>query len=108
MSEPRAYTAEEVRDMLLEQFVHVARYWAGQTEQTVEQRCEGVVFSILTTLDGCSMNLPAFDLALQPAPEDEDYCKEQGENWFEPGMKLDFALHEHLHDVIRKLSPPGA
>lgn len=60
---------------LLEHFVWVARYWASLPDvdlatgraQTVESRCLGVVFSILSTLDGCG-TFPAFNLTVAPVP----------------------------------------
>lgn len=105
MSAPRAYTAEEVRDMILQHSVAMARYWASLPDvdratgrpMTVQSRCEGVVFSMLTMLDGYTMALPGFALKLVPHEEDKAFAIEQGENWFEPGMEIEDALHEHLH-----------
>jgi hypothetical protein len=102
---PRAYTAEEVRDMLLEHIRLMAKYWADLPEvdkatgeaRTTQDRCEGVAFSILTALDGSTMALPAFDLKLAPHPDDKEYCRSEEENWFEPGMELSFMLHEHFY-----------
>jgi hypothetical protein len=102
---PRAYTAEEVRDMLLENFRHTAKYWADLpdvdkatgTKKTILDRCDGVVFSILAALDGCGMTLPAIDLKLAPHPEDKEFLREEGSNWFEPGMEISFSLHEHYY-----------
>lgn len=108
-STPRAYTEEEVRDMLLNQIRALAKYWAklpdvdpvtGQ-EQTVQDRCEGVAFSILTMLDGCGMTMPAITLKLDPHEEDKEYCQENGANWFEPGMEISEMLHEHFHKDIK-------
>lgn len=102
---PRAYTAEEVRDMLLEHFRHLAKYWAELpdvdkatgTTKTVLDRCDGVVFSILAALDGSGMALPAIDLKLAPHPDDKEFLRGEGSNWFEPGMEISFALHEHYY-----------
>lgn len=104
MTELTAYTADEVRDMLLQHLVHIARYWAnlpdvdkatGRTH-TVQDRCEGVLFSVLSTLDGASMNLPGFDLHAMPHPEDKAFLLAEGERWIEPGTVISDTLHEHL------------
>lgn len=102
---PRPYTEDEVRDMLIEHIRATARYWASLPdkddatghERTVLDRCEGVAFSILSALDGCSMELPAFTLKLDPHPEDKDFNLEVGSNWFEPGMEISTMLHEFFH-----------
>jgi hypothetical protein len=94
---PRAYTPEEARDLLLEVFTASATYWANLPDKTPKERCDGVVFSVLVALDGCSMDLPAFDLIVSSHPDDPEYHKALGENWFEPEQRLSFALHEHLH-----------
>lgn len=105
MTEPRAYTADEVQQMLLDHVRETAKYWAElpDTEcatggkMTIQDRCEGVAFSILSILDGCSMNIPAFDLVLSPHESDKANCMKNGENWFEPGMTIDVMLHEHFY-----------
>lgn len=104
MTEPRAYTPDELRDQLLEQAVGMARYWARLPEtnratgakMTVQDRCEGVVFSILAMLDGSSA-LPGVDLVFQPHPDDKEYLRGNGENWVEPGTTVSDMLHEHMH-----------
>ena len=103
MSKLRAYTEEEVRDMLLEQIRVVARYWANLPDVdrvtgralTIHDRCDGVAFSILSILDGSS-TLPAFDLTVCPHKEDKQYYIENGENWFKKTTISDM-LHEHYY-----------
>lgn len=106
---PRAYTEEEVRDMIIAHVRHMAHYWATIPaldkatghEHTVLDRCEGVAFSILAMLDGSSMNIPAITLKLDPHPDDKEYLKGEGLNWFEPGMEISDSLHEHFHKKER-------
>jgi hypothetical protein len=102
MSEPRAYTEEEVRDLLLKQIRAMVRYWANLPDVdkatgrriTIHDRCDGVAFSILNILDGGSMGLPAFDLTAAPHEEDKQFFIENGENWFEETVISDM-LHEY-------------
>lgn len=107
MSKPRAWTADEVRDMLIEKFRELADYWAetdltrkefelNTPEEIAAYRCHGVAFSILSTLDGCS-DLPGFDLIPTPHPSDKAYHMASGENYFDPKMRLSTTLHEFYH-----------
>lgn len=102
MTEPRAYTADEIRDQLLEHIRQTAVYWAKLPDVdqatgkplTVKDRCEGVAFSILAALDGTAMTLPAFDLMVMPHESDKSFHIENGENWIEPGTVISDMLHE--------------
>ena len=101
--EPRAYTAEEVRDMMLNHIHTMVDYWAGVEAMrgdrplTVKDRVEGVAFSILVMLDGHSMTLPSVTLKLDPHPDDKEFMRSEGENWFEPGMEITDVLHDHFY-----------
>lgn len=94
MSEPRAYTTEEARDLYLQHIANIATYWARQEDQTPLQRCNGVAFSILALFDGDTM-LPGCDIKLSPHPEDQEFRRDEGSNWFEPGQTInDYPMHE--------------
>lgn len=91
----RAKTEEEVRQEFLGRLRTIAEYWANSPGKTEEERCKGVVFSILSLLDGCTFGFPSVDLCLQPHPDDKHFCQQLGENWYDPGMVFnDRALHE--------------
>ena len=109
MTECRAYTADEIRDRLLDHIRHTAAYWAELPDVdkatdkplTVKDRCEGVAFSILAALDGTSMALPAFDLVVMPHEDDKTYHIKNGENWYESGTVISDMLHEHFYSKGR-------
>lgn len=90
-------TPEALRDEMLGVFRQIARYWAELPDVdkatgcacTVRYRCEGVVFSILSQLDGCG-SLPAFDLVARIHPDDEDQSME--------GVVISDMLHEHFFE----------
>lgn len=98
---PRAYTPDECRDVLVKGIRTLARYWAELEEvdpatgrrHTVLDRCEGVAFSILSTLDGCGTT-PHINLIMDPHPDDKEYHINLGENYFEPGTVINGSLHE--------------
>lgn len=87
---------EALRDEIIGTFRQVARYWAGLSDTdkatgrpiTIADRCDGVVFSILSQLDGCGA-LPAFDLVAHVHPDDEDQSYE--------GVVISDMLHEHYY-----------
>lgn len=106
MSSPRAYTEDEIRDMLLNHFRVMADYWATLPDIdvvtgrpiTVKDRCDGVVFSILSALDGCAGGFPcAVTLKMDPHPEDKQFLESNGENWVDPGTEIADMLHEYYY-----------
>lgn len=112
MTEPRAYTADEVRDQIIEHVWTMARYWAGldgsnvPADATPLDRTTGLAHSLLVTLDGSTMNLPAFKLVPDPAPEDEAYLKGEGQNWYDPANVVQDTLHEHLYRADLRRDQP--
>lgn len=98
--DPRAYTAEEVRDNILGHMRMTARYWASsKIERTTLERIEGALFSVLAMLDGDAIGLPAFDIVARPHPEDKAYHQSMGTNWFQDGTVIPGALHEHWYQT---------
>lgn len=105
MTEPRAVTADELRDRLLDHIRTMAAYWAKLPDVdratgkpiTIRDRCDGVAFSILAALDGSSGALPGFDLIARPHESDKAYCQANRENWIEPNTVISDMLHEHFY-----------
>jgi hypothetical protein len=92
--ESRAFTVEEVREEMLNYLKAIANYWADLPDKTNREKCDGLVFSFLTLLDGCAM-FPALDVALAPHESDKAYHQNEGMNWYESGMIInDCMLHE--------------
>jgi hypothetical protein len=65
---------------------------------------EGLAFSILSTLDGESLELPAFSVVPLPHPEDKAFHEKEGSPWFPPVESRDVkndigVLHEHFYGV---------
>lgn len=93
---PGKVSPDQLRDEILNVFRGVARYWAQQPEidkatgqkLTIQDRCDGVVFSMLAQLDGCGQ-LPSFDLVAHVSPEDVDQRYE--------GVTVSDMLHEHYY-----------
>jgi hypothetical protein len=94
--EPRAFTPEEVRTKLLDHIHALVRYW-NNVDRDTEGKLSGLAFSILSALDGCSMDLPAFLVTPQPHPDDKKYRQGEGRNWYPEDMPDLGMLHEHFH-----------
>lgn len=96
----RAITKEEARETFLEQIKTIVDYWSElEQPKSVKDRCDGVAFSILAMIDGCSVGIPALDISISPHPDDKQYHIDNGENWYEDGMVIndDCLLHEIMH-----------
>ncbi len=116
--QPRALTREEVRDLFMEQAVAMMRYWQetdlqrdfATKQDEINQRCHGLLFSILNILDGNSGFMPGFLVVASPHESDEPYHRDEGRNWFPPvpeGVEekvvdIGGALHEVLRNYIRE------
>ena len=87
---PREMTEDEVRQEFLTHVRETVKYWADLPKYSDFDKCEGVAFSILTAIDGCSMALPGFMLIPAPHPDDKAYHEQQGKNWYPdpPKVKL--------------------
>ena len=92
---PRAYTEKEVTDKLIKRLSMLTDYWCRQPKSE-KDKLEGLIFSVLTTLDGCSGELPQFKLVPNPHESDMEYNKSNGENWFDPKIEL---TNTSLHDA---------
>jgi hypothetical protein len=96
-------TADELRDEMLSVFRGLARYWANLPDVdratgiplTIEDRCDGVVFSILAQLDGVGA-LPSFDLVSHVHPDDDDQSLE--------GLVISDMLHECYSTLANRIS----
>lgn len=105
----RQYTTTEIREKFLKQSLATAEYWAklDDPSKTIEDRCEGVVFSMLVMLDG-GTDLPQFIVAPNPHPEDKNYCEEEGENYYPDNNfkgisgNISGGLHELLNNYKKK------
>ena len=91
----RVKTEEEVKKELLDHIKMIANYWAKLPDKSAEERCDGVAFSILTMIDGCSGEMPGFDLLVSPHEDDKQYHVDNGDNYYEPKMMINNCM---LHD----------
>ncbi len=94
MPETEKMSPEDLRDELLAEIRSIVLYWARLpdidratgTPLSIEGRCDGVAFSILTLLDGASSMSP-FDLIARVHPDDDDQSRAD--------VVISDMLHEH-------------
>lgn len=79
----RAWTSEELCDNFVKHLMVAAKYWAMQPDMTTLERTEGLVHSVLATIDGCTLNFPSLNLVPAPHESDKEYLLSEGENYFE-------------------------
>lgn len=94
-----AYSEKEVRDKFLRQIKAIANEWSRYENKSNKERCEGVAFSILALIDGCSIGFPAINMLLAPHPDDKQYFTDNDEDYFEEGMLINNCC---LHDLFYK------
>lgn len=96
-------TKEEVQDEFLSHIAGMVDYWENEAGSTTRLKLEGLAFSFLTTLDGCT-NLPAFIVAPVPHPDDKQYAIDQNEDWYPQNDddKVNCDIAGGLHEKINK------
>jgi len=96
----RAYTPEEMRDQLLHKFLSIADYWAAQPGHTTAERCRRTVFTLLSTLDGSSPDIPAYNLVVNTDAGQAADAIQHGNNFYLEGM---IVRSGSLHDAYGRL-----
>lgn len=102
----REYTSEEVKQQFIEHVRGLVNYWDRESiVQTQSERLQGLAFSILVAIDGCSTSLPAFVLAPSPHEDDKQYAIDNGDNYYPQNNELDIKcdISGDLHDSFYKL-----
>lgn len=93
-------TTEEVRENFLNHLKELVDYWDSIDTKNTKEKLSGLVFSILSTLDGCSSVLPGFIVAPFPHKDDKEFNIQEGNDYYPENnynsIKCDIAgsLHE--------------
>jgi hypothetical protein len=93
----------------------LARYWGDERQvpdHSPLERCEGLVHSILTLLDGMSCGMPGFALVPSFHPDDPKDHRENGENWYPTqdvtcDIREDVMMHEEFYAEERARREAG-
>lgn len=104
----REITTEEIREQFIRHLHHLVDYWANLPEDCREGRdpaswrIDGVVFSVLSALDGCTMGFPGFIVAPIPHVDAKEYNISEGNDYYPENSSIDVkgdiggALHEYF------------
>lgn len=98
--EPRAKTADEMRDEFMDAVRCAVAYWAKESRQPdCVDKLSGLAHSLLCLIDGVTAGFPALDLVCSPHPDDEEFYKSEGEDWVPAGAVINESamLHEMLY-----------
>lgn len=97
------YSREQIEQILVNKIYDIIDYWNTLPNKTQKERMEGLAFSILSTLDGSSIELPAFIVAPCPHPDDKEYHIERGENYFPDNDNLVDLIKGDLGGVLHEI-----
>ena len=98
---PVAFRAEALQRQFIDHMRWLARHWATTPGGgSVQERLDGLLHSVLATIDGSGDFPCRLDLVCRPHPDDKAYHIAQGEKWAEDGTVLNAGvmLHELLRD----------
>jgi hypothetical protein len=96
-------TTEEAREKLILHFWQILEYWEQESRKpSTREKMEGLLFSILVTLDGGSGMMPGFTVSARVPPADVKFHEKEGSKYFPPDEDLAGGLHDLLYSVGRK------
>ena len=98
---PHELMRDETRNIFLNGVIALIDFWKNIPGIPVERRIEGMALSVLSTLDGEDMSLPAFRVSPDPEPEDAQWLRAHGMNWYSPEVDISGSLHELLIARLR-------
>jgi hypothetical protein len=110
---PREFTEDECRERFLRRIWDLIDYYLRETRRAeVEQKLEGLAFSILSILDGASIQMPGFAVVPKGCSDDSVYHRVHGEDWWpynrpEAMGAIKCDLSGSLHDLFYKFRPGG-
>jgi hypothetical protein len=97
----REYTSDEIREQFLDHIRGLIDYWSDESRaKNDKDKLSGLAHSILSTIDGGSVNLPGFILAPCPHETDKQWYIDNGKNYYpenkETNSNIAGVLHEQL------------
>lgn len=93
---PRELTKKEMQDQVFGTVADLTGYWATVPEVTELERCQGLVNSIFSVLDGNTSVFPCkLDLVVNLSPEMKLSLLADGQNYPANGMVLSDNMQMH-------------
>jgi hypothetical protein len=103
----RPLTKDECRELLFDYLIGVAKYWETDSRaKNLEDRMLGLVFSILSMIDGEHAGMPSFILSPNPHPQDKRFYKEViCQPWWPSRANLSGSLHDEFMKRVNRYFP---
>lgn len=80
---PGQITRDEARYLFLRHVADLVDYWSDENRVCdPREKLEGLAFSILTALDGCSAGLPGYAVVPMQTPDDEKWLRTEGIDYY--------------------------
>jgi hypothetical protein len=98
----REKVSDEIAAELIENIRELISFWES-TENSSLEKLNGLAFSILVALDGCSDNIPSFIIAPSPHPEDKQYNIERGNNYYPENHELEDYVNGDIGGSLHEL-----
>lgn len=106
MTEPRELTTDEVRERFIQHVWGMIHYWEHEDRQpAARDKLSGLAHSLLVAIDGCADGLPAFALAPVPHPDNKEFHRAEGENWFPSAGEVSHDIGGGLHEILYQHDP---
>jgi len=99
---PKEKTMEEVRDEFLNHIRYLVEYWNNVDERPCREKLDGLAFSILSMLDGSSVDICGFIVAPNPYEDDKKYNIENGNDYYPENRNVNCDIAGDLHDLFYK------
>ncbi len=98
----REYDQQEIREKFMRQWWATVSFWRDQPNIDGD-RVEGLGFSLLSLLDGCSMGFPGCEVIPCPHESDKAYHISEGENYYPDPPNLDNVKTVHGDSMLHEL-----
>jgi len=98
----REFTTDEVKEQFINHVKMLIEYWDKIENKTTKEKLNGFAHSLLATIDGSSVDLPAFVLAPSPHIDDKRYHIENGENYYSENNNVKCDISGNLHQLLYK------
>ena len=100
---PKEKKMEEVREDFLNHVRDMVEYWGDAPNKTEKEKLNGLAFSIMAALDGCSVDIPGFIVAPLPHETAKQHHIENGKDYYpenhNSAVNCDISgeLHDHYY-----------
>lgn len=100
---PKEKKMEEVREDFLNHVRDMVDYWHDVPNKTEKEKLNGLAFSIMAALDGCSVDIPGFIVAPLPHETNKQYHMDNEEDYYpenhnsEVNCNIAGELHDHYY-----------